>query len=102
TVDESMLTGESLPVERGTGDPVIGATLNGSGGLVVRATRVGPDTALAQIVALVEEAQGSKAPAQRLADTVSSYFVPAVLVVPGLTFLGWLLVGPEPRLTSAL
>ncbi|HXM55759.1 MAG TPA: heavy metal translocating P-type ATPase [Candidatus Dormibacteraeota bacterium] len=101
-LDERMLTGESLPVERAEGDRVIGATLNGSGGLLVRATGVGADTALAQIVRLVEEAQGSKAPAQRLADTVSAYFVPAILAVAALTFAGWMLLGPEPRLSLAL
>ena len=102
SVDESMLTGESLPVEKGTGDTVIGATLNQTGSFIFRATKVGRDTALAQIVRLVEEAQGSKAPMQRLADTVSSYFVPAVLALAALTLLGWLIVGPEPRVTLAL
>ena len=102
TLDESMLTGESLPVEKGPGDEVIGATLNKTGSFVFRATKVGKDTALAQIVRLVEEAQGSKAPMQRLADSISGYFVPAVLVLAALTFVGWLLFGPEPRLTFAL
>jgi Cu+-exporting ATPase len=101
-LDESMLTGESLPVEKGPGDTVIGATLNKSGSFVFRATRVGRDTALAQIVRLVEEAQGSKAPIQRLADRIAEVFVPAILALAALTFLGWLLVGPEPRLTLAL
>jgi Cu+-exporting ATPase len=103
-LDESMLTGESLPVEKGPGDQVIGATLNKTGSFVFRATRVGRDTTLAQIVRLVEEAQGSKAPMQRLADTISSYFVPAILVLAALTFVGWLVLyqGPEPRLTLAL
>jgi P-type Cu+ transporter len=101
-LDESMLTGESLPIDKGPGDQVIGATLNTNGSLIFRATRVGKDTALAQIVRLVEEAQGSKAPMQRLADTISSYFVPAILVLSALTFAGWLLLGPEPRLTLAL
>jgi P-type Cu+ transporter len=101
-VDESVLTGESLPVEKGPGDTVIGATLNTSGSFVFRATKVGGETALAQIVRLVEEAQGSKAPIQRLADTVSGYFVPAVLIIAVVTFAGWLAFGPEPRLTFAL
>ncbi|MBX5490782.1 MAG: copper-translocating P-type ATPase [Chloroflexi bacterium] len=102
TVDESMLTGESLPVEKGPGDTVIGATLNKTGSFVFRATKVGRDTTLAQIVRLVEEAQGSKAPIQRLADTVAGYFVPVVLALAALTFGLWLLVGPEPRLSFAL
>jgi Cu+-exporting ATPase len=101
-LDESMLTGESLPVDKGPGDEVIGATLNRTGSFVFRATRVGRDTTLAQIVRLVEEAQGSKAPMQRLADTVAGYFVPVVLVLAALTFAGWLLFGPAPALTFAL
>ncbi|MGZ8475881.1 MAG: heavy metal translocating P-type ATPase, partial [Candidatus Limnocylindria bacterium] len=101
-VDESMLTGESLPVEKATGDRVIGATMNASGSFVMRAERVGRDTALSQIVALVERAQGSKAPIQRVADRVTGWFVPAVLVVATLTFAAWMLVGPEPRLPFAL
>ncbi|HZP94874.1 MAG TPA: heavy metal translocating P-type ATPase [Candidatus Limnocylindria bacterium] len=101
-LDESMLTGESLPVDKVAGDQVIGATLNASGSFVFRATKVGRDTTLSQIVRMVEEAQGSKAPIQRLADTISSYFVPAVLVVAALTFIGWMLFGPEPRFTLAL
>ena len=102
TLDESMLTGESLPVDKAPGDMVIGATLNKSGSFIFEATKVGRDTALAQIVRLVEDAQGSKAPIQRMADTVSSYFVPAVLVLAMLTFAGWLIFGPEPRLTMAI
>jgi len=102
TVDESMLTGESLPAEKRPGDTVIGATLNKTGSFIFRATKVGRETTLAQIVRLVEEAQGSKAPMQRLADTLSAYFVPAVLGVAAFTFAGWLLLGPEPRLTLAL
>jgi Cu+-exporting ATPase len=94
-LDESMLTGESLPVEKGPGDTVIGATLNKTGSFVFRATKVGRDTTLAQIVRLVEEAQGSKAPMQRLADTISSYFVPVVLVLAALTFVAWLVFGPS-------
>lgn len=92
-VDESMLTGESMPVEKRAGDAVIGATLNASGMLRVRATRVGRDTMLAGVIRMVEEAQGSKAPIQRLADTVSGVFVPAVLVVALLTFIGWTVAG---------
>jgi Cu+-exporting ATPase len=101
-VDQSMLTGESMPVEVATDDEVIGGTLNTSGAFVMRATRVGRDTALARIVDLVREAQGSKAPIQRLADRVSEVFVPVVLVAAALTFVAWYVVGPEPRLTLAL
>ncbi len=101
-LDESMLTGESLPVEKGANDEVIGATLNKTGSFVFRATRVGKDTALAQIVRLVEEAQGSKAPMQRLADTISGYFVPVVLVLAAVTFGIWLVFGPPPALIYAL
>ncbi|MFM9106328.1 MAG: heavy metal translocating P-type ATPase [Chloroflexota bacterium] len=100
--DESMLTGESLPVTKRPGDTVYGATVNGAGSLVYRATKVGQDTTLAQIVRLVEEAQGSKAPMQRMADAIAGWFVPAVLVVALLTFLGWLLFGPAPALTFAI
>jgi Cu+-exporting ATPase len=95
-LDESMLTGESLPVEKAPGDTVIGATLNKTGSFVFRATKVGRDTTLAQIVRLVEAAQGSKAPMQRLADTISSYFVPVVLVLAALTFAAWFVFGPSP------
>ncbi|HEV7280525.1 MAG TPA: heavy metal translocating P-type ATPase [Pirellulaceae bacterium] len=103
SVDESMLTGEPLPVQKGTGDVVIGATMNGSGSLRVRATRVGRDTALQQIVRLVQEAQGSKAPLQRLADVVSGYFVPVVLCIAVATFAVWFVVAPiDERLTMAL
>ena len=101
-VDESMLTGEPIPVEKTSGDAVIGATLNASGSFVMRAERVGPDTTLAQIVSLVERAQGSKAPIQRLADRVTGWFVPAVLVIAALTFGIWLVLGPEPSLPFAL
>ncbi|CAN5164208.1 heavy metal translocating P-type ATPase [soil metagenome] len=102
SVDEAMLTGESMPVLKGPGDEVIGATVNTTGSFLFRATRVGRDTVLAQIVRLVQEAQGSKAPIQRLADLVTGYFVPVVLVLAVLTLLVWLAVGPEPRFTFAL
>ena len=101
-LDESMLTGESLPVEKGPGDEVIGATLNKTGAFTFRATKVGRDTMLAQIIRLVQEAQGSKAPIQRLADRVAAYFVPAVMALAALTFLVWLIFGPDPSLTYAL
>ena len=101
-VDASMLTGEPIPVEVAAGAEVIGATLNTTGTFVMRATRVGRDTALARIVDLVSRAQGSKAPIQRLADRIAEVFVPIVLVVAAGTFLTWLAFGPEPRLTLAL
>jgi Cu+-exporting ATPase len=101
-LDESMLTGESLPVDKAAGANVIGATLNTSGSFVMRAERVGSDTALAQIVALVERAQGSKAPIQRVADAVTGWFVPAVVAAATVTFVTWMLIGPEPRLPFAL
>jgi Cu+-exporting ATPase len=101
-VDQSMLTGEAMPVSKSAGDEVIGATLNTTGSFVFRATRVGSHTVLAQIVRLVQQAQGSKAPIQRLADAVTGWFVPAVLVVAIATFGFWLAFGPEPRLTFAL
>jgi Cu+-exporting ATPase len=100
SLDESMVTGESLPVEKNPGDQVIGATINGTGGFRFEATRVGKDTVLAQIIRLVEEAQGSKAPIQRLADVISAYFVPAVICVAAVTFMVWLFLGPS--LTYAL
>ncbi|MFO0849949.1 MAG: heavy metal translocating P-type ATPase [Gemmataceae bacterium] len=102
-VDESMLTGEPMPVAKGSGDAVIGATVNTTGSFRLRATKVGADTVLQQIVRLVQEAQGSKAPIQRLADTVSGYFVPAVLCLAVLTFVVWFDASPpETRLTFAL
>ena len=94
-VDESMLTGESLPVDKAAGDQVIGATLNRTGTVVMRATAVGEDTALAQIVRLVEDAQGAKVPMQRLADRVSAWFVPIVLLLAAATFVAWALFGPD-------
>lgn len=96
SVDESMLTGESLPVEKFPGEKVVGATLNKLGSFRFEATRVGRETALAQIIRLVEEAQGSKAPIQKLADQVSSVFVPAVILVALLTFAGWFFLAPAP------
>jgi Cu+-exporting ATPase len=101
-VDESMLTGEAWPVAKGPGDEVVGATVNTTGTFLFRANRVGADTALARIVALVEQAQGSKPPIQRLADRISEAFVPAVVLLAIAAFLGWWLFGPEPRLTLAL
>ena len=101
-VDESMLTGESLPVDKAAGDEVIGATLNTLGSLRFRAVKVGRDTVLSQIVKLIEDAQGTKASIQRLADTIASYFVPAVISVAVATFVVWFDFGPAPRLTFAL
>jgi Cu+-exporting ATPase len=101
-VDESMITGESIPVTKREGDEVIGATMNTSGSFRFEATKVGEDTALYQIMRMVEEAQGSKAPIQRLADRISALFVPAVIGVAVVTFAVWLLFGPEPALTFAL
>ena len=101
-VDETMLTGEPVPVAKAPGDEVYGATVNTSGSFSFRATRVGADTALARIVALVERAQGSKAPIQHLADRISEVFVPGVLAIAGLTFVAWYVFGADPRLTLAL
>src|SRR5882672_565473 len=101
SIDESMLTGESMPVEKTPGDRVIGATLNSTGMLVIRAERVGHDTLLARIVNLVAEAQRSRAPIQKLADRVSAWFVPAVILVAVLTFMIWFWFGPQPRLAHA-
>ena len=101
-VDESMITGESIPVTKREGDEVIGATMNTSGSFRFAATKVGEDTALHQIMRMVEEAQGSKAPIQRLADRISAVFVPAVIGVAAATFAVWLLLGPEPAFTFAL
>ena len=101
-VDESMLTGEPMPVSKGAGDEVIGATMNTTGSFTFTATKVGSETALAQIVKLVEQAQGSKPPIARLADVIAGYFVPVVIGIASLTFLVWLAFGPEPSLTYAL
>jgi Cu+-exporting ATPase len=101
-VDESMLTGESLPVDKGPGDPLTGGTLNGQGSLVLRATRVGAESAVARIVRAVAEAQRSRAPVQALADRVSAWFVPAVVLIALLAAGAWAGVGPEPRLAHAL
>lgn len=101
-VDESMITGEPIPVEKTAGDRVIGATMNGTGGLEIEATRVGAETMLAQIVQMVSEAQRSRAPIQRLADQVAAYFVPAVVGVAIAAFIVWALFGPEPKLAYAL
>ncbi len=102
SIDESLLTGEPMPVQKHAGDRVTGGTLNGTGSLKMRAERVGRDTVLAQIIDLVAKAQRSKAPLQRLADRVSRYFVPAVVVIALLTFGAWLYWGPEPRLAYAI
>ena len=101
-VDESMVTGEPIPVHKQPGDPVVGGTVNGTGTFVMRAERVGSDTLLARIVAMVADAQRSRAPIQRLADRVSGYFVPAVVVVALVTFLVWSRVGPEPRMAYGI
>jgi P-type Cu+ transporter len=101
-VDESMLTGESLPVDKNAGDPVIGATMNTTGSFKFRATKIGKDTALAQIVRMVQDAMGSKAPIARLVDVVSGYFVPAVMIISVLAFLAWYNFGPAPALSFAV
>ncbi len=102
TVDESMLTGEPIPADKKAGDRVVGATLNQTGTLVIRAERVGADSMLSQIVALVAEAQRSQAPLQRLADRVAAWFVPAVIAISVIAFIVWWIYGPEPRLAYAL
>ena len=102
SVDESMVTGEPIPVEKNVGDQVTGGTVNGTGGFVMKATRVGEDTMLSQIVKMVSEAQRSRAPIQRLADTVSAWFVPAVVVIAIITFIVWGLFGPEPAMAFAI
>jgi Cu+-exporting ATPase len=101
-IDESMLTGEPMPVEKSPGDPVTGGTLNTSGSFVMEAQRVGSETMLAQIVKLVSEAQRSRAPMQRLADKVAGYFVPAVVAAAVLAFVAWTVFGPQPRFANAL
>ena len=102
SIDESMLSGEPIPVEKTSGDRLTGGTINGTGSLKLRADRVGRDTVLARIVELVASAQRSKAPLQRLADRVSVFFVPAVVAIAVLTFITWLTIGPEPRLAYAV
>lgn len=101
-VDESMITGEPVPVEKSTGSEIVGATVNGTGALTFRATKVGSDTMLAQIIKMVEEAQGAKLPIQGLVDRITSWFVPAVMVIATLTVLAWLFFGPDPALSFAL
>lgn len=101
-VDESMITGEPVPVQKSHGSEVVGGTINRTGSFTVRATRIGADTVLAQIIRMVEQAQGSKLPIQALVDRVTAWFVPAVMAAAALTFLIWLLLGPEPALTFAL
>src|SRR5690606_5871676 len=101
-VDESMLTGEPVPVSKETGDDVAGGTLNGTGTFLMRAGKVGAETLLARIVAMVAAAQRSRAPVQKLADRVSAWFVPAVMLAAAAAFATWMLLGPEPRLAHAL
>jgi Cu+-exporting ATPase len=101
-VDESMVTGESLSVEKDSGAKLIGGTVNGTGALVMRAEKIGSDTVLARIVAMVSDAQRSRAPIQRLADQVSGWFVPVVIAVAGLAFAGWMFWGPQPAFANAL
>ncbi|HWW15990.1 MAG TPA: heavy metal translocating P-type ATPase [Candidatus Dormibacteraeota bacterium] len=101
-IDESMITGESMPVEKSPGSKVIGATINGTGSFVMRAERVGSETLLAQIVQMVSQAQRSRAPIQQLADRVAGWFVPVVIAIAVITFFAWLLLGPQPRLAHAL
>jgi P-type Cu+ transporter len=102
SLDESMITGEPIPVEKEAGSKVTGATVNGTGSFIMRAERIGKDTLLAQIVKMVSDAQRSRAPIQRLADWVSAYFVPAVILIAAFTFIAWAWIGPEPRLAHAL
>lgn len=102
SVDESMLTGEPMPVDKGPGDRVVGATINQTGSLIILAERVGADSLLSQIVSLVAQAQRSRAPLQRLADQVAKWFVPSVIAIAVLTFVAWWLIGPEPQLAYAV
>ena len=102
SVDESMVTGEPIPVEKEAGSAVTGATINGTGALIMRADRLGGDTLLAQIVRVVSEAQRSRAPIQRLADVISAWFVPAVVATAGIAFIAWAVWGPDPRLAHGL
>ena len=102
TVDESMVTGESMPVQKAADAKVIGGTINGTGSLVIRAEKVGADTMLARIVEMVAQAQRSRAPIQRLADTVSAWFVPAVILVAAAAFVAWMIFGPPPAFAYAL
>ncbi len=101
-VDESMITGESMPVHKGAGDEVIGGTINGKGAITIRATRVGKDTVLAKVIRLVEEAQFTKAPVQRLADKVAGVFVPVVILIAMGAFAVWFIFGPDPKITNAM
>ena len=102
SVDESMISGEPIPIEKTPGDMVVGATVNGTGSLIMQAEKVGADTLLSQIVQMVADAQRSRAPIQKLADVVSGYFVPVVIGIAAIAFISWMLFGPEPRLTYAL
>lgn len=102
TIDESMITGESIPVEKNENDKVIGATINGHGSFIMEATRIGGETLLSQIIHMVSEAQRTRAPIQNLADRVSGYFVPAVVLIALITFAGWFFWGPEPQFTHAI
>ncbi|MEP6911483.1 MAG: heavy metal translocating P-type ATPase [bacterium] len=101
-VDEAMVTGEAIPIEKKAGDRVIGATVNGTGSLIIKAERVGSETLLSQIVQMVAEAQRSRAPIQKLADLVAAYFVPGVILISIVTFIVWAIVGPEPRMVYAI
>ena len=102
SVDESMISGEPIPVEKTRGDLVVGATINGTGSIILEATKIGSDTLLSRIVMMVSEAQRSRAPIQKLADTVSGYFVPVVILISIITFIAWALFGPEPSMTYAI